>query len=165
MNTPPTPKKPKLEIPPEVKADIQVEAKDIPVETKTEVSDFAQKSVDQAQAAFEKVSEVAHGNVQTLDAAAIAFRSRTADIQMKAMEIAQSNFNAAFAFARKAFSVRDPSELMALNQDFAREQFQQFTRQVSELNELSVLLSKETVKPMQDSMLKSFSDFSKAFAA
>ena len=38
-----------------------------------QVADFAQKTVDQAQAAFEKVSEVAHGKVQLLDAAANAY--------------------------------------------------------------------------------------------
>src|SRR4051794_8399252 len=88
MNTPSIPKKPKLEIPPEVKIEAPTEVK---AEIRADVSEFAQKSVDQAQAAFERASEVAHGNVQTLDAAASAFKSRAADIQMKAMEIAQSN--------------------------------------------------------------------------
>jgi len=50
-------------------------------EISREASDFAQKSVDQAQAAFEKASELAHGNVQAFDAAG-AFKSRTLDLQM-----------------------------------------------------------------------------------
>lgn len=134
-------------------------------ETPQEASDFAQKSVDQAQAAFDRASDVAHGNVQTFDAAASAFKNRAADLQLKAVEIAQNNVNATFAFARKAIAVKDPQDFMALSQDFARDQMQSFTRQVSELNELTVLLSKETVKPVQDSWLKSFNDFSKSFAA
>lgn len=140
-------------------------SKKVKADVPAEVADFAQKSVDQAQAAFEKASDVAHGNVQTLDAAATAFKTRTADIQMKAMEIVQTNMNSAFDFVRKAFSAKDASELIALNQDFARDQLQNFTRQASELNALSVLLSRETVKPVQDSVMKSFGDFSKSFAA
>ena len=66
-------KKQKLEAAPEM-------AKEMP----KEMSDLAQKSVDQAQAAFDKVSELAHGNVQAFDAAAGAFKARTLDLQMKA---------------------------------------------------------------------------------
>ena len=80
-----------------------------------QVANFAQKTVDQAQAAFEKVSEVAHSNVQILDEAANAYKNRLTDIQLKTMEFAQLNLNAGFAFARKFVAVRDPSEAMTLH--------------------------------------------------
>jgi hypothetical protein len=135
------------------------------VEVPTEVTDFAQKSVDQAQAAFERASDFAHSNMQHFDAAASAFKARAADIQLKAMEIAQINMNSAFTFVRKAFAVKDPTELASLHQEFARGQFAAFSRQASELNELTVLLAQETVKPVQDGVLKSFGNLSKAVAA
>ena len=135
------------------------------VEVQKDVTTIAQKSVDQAQAAFEKASEVAHSNIQALDAAAGAFKSRAVDLQMKTMEIAQNNINAGFGFIRKAMSVKDPSEFVALHQEFARDQFSVFSRQVSEINELSLQLAKETSKPVQDGVMKSFGDFSKSFAA
>ena len=131
------------------------------VEVPHEVADFAQKSVDQAQAAFDKASDLAHSNMQYFDAAAGAFRTRAADIQLKAMEIAQINMNSAFAFVRKAFALKDPTEFAALQQDFARDQFAAFSRQAGELNELTVLLAQETVKPVRDSVLKSFGKFSR----
>ena len=65
------------------------------------VKQMAEKSVDQAQAAFEKAGEVAHKNVQVLDASASAFKTNAADLQLKIMEIAQNNVNQAFTFARK----------------------------------------------------------------
>jgi hypothetical protein len=135
------------------------------VEAPTEVTDFAQKSVDQAQAAFDKASDFAHSNMQHFDAAASAFKARAADIQLKAMEIAQINMNSAFTFVRKAFAVKDPTEFASLHQEFARDQFAAFSRQASELNELTVLLAQETVKPVQDGVLKSFGNLSKAVAA
>ncbi|WP_119392161.1 phasin family protein [Taklimakanibacter lacteus] len=134
-------------------------------EMPAEVTEFAQKSVDQAQAAFDKASDLAHSNMQYFDAAAGAFKARTADIQLKAMEIAQINMNSAFTFVRKAFAVKDPTALMALHQEFARDQFAAFSRQASELNELSVLLAQETVKPVQEGVIKSFGDLGKTIAA
>ena len=130
----------------------------------SQVADFAQKTVDQAQAAFEKVSEVAHGNVQLIDAAANAYKNRITDIQLKSMEFAQLNINAGFAFARKFFAVRDPSEAMTLQQSFMKDQSEALQRQAAELGELSVALAKESMKPVQEGMTKSFASFSKAAA-
>ena len=129
-----------------------------------QVASFAQKNLDQAQAAFEKVSEVAHGNVQLMDAAANAYKNRVTDIQLKTMEFAQLNVNAGFAFARKFFAVKEPAEVFTLQQTFAKEQAETFQRQAAELNELSVALAKESLKPVQDGMTKSFAGFSKAAA-
>jgi phasin len=134
-------------------------------EIPADMTALAQKTVDQAQAAFEKANDMAHSNVQVLDAAASAYKARLADIQMKAMEITQINVNAGFAFARKLFSAKDASEFFALQQDFAREHMQTLQRQAAEMNELSVLLAKETVKPMQEGFSKSFGDFTKSVAA
>lgn len=134
-------------------------------EVPAEVTDFAQKSVDQAQAAFDKASDLAHSNMQSVDAVAGAFKARTADIQLKAMEIAQINMNSAFDYMRRAFAVKDPTELATLNQDFARDQFAAYSRQANELGELSLTLVQETVKPVQESVLKAFNDLGKPFTA
>jgi phasin len=126
-----------------------------------QVASFAQKTLDQAQGAFEKVSEVAHGNVQLFDAAANAYKNRVTDIQLKSMEFVQLNINSGFAFARKLFAVRDPSEAVDLQQSFLKEHAETLQRQASELSELSVALAKESLKPVQDQMSKSFANFSK----
>jgi phasin len=134
-------------------------------EAQAQVASFAQKTVDQAQAAFEKVSEVAHSNVQLFDEAANAYKNRVTDIQLKTMEFAQLNLNAGFAFARKIVAVRDPAEAMNLQQNFFKEQAETLQRQAAELSELSVALAKESMKPVQETMTKSFAGFSKAVAA
>lgn len=129
------------------------------------VTAMAQKSVDQAQDAFEKASEIAHSNVQAFDAAASVYKNRFNDLQLKAIEITQANVNAGFSFARKLFAVKEPMEMFSLQQTFLKEQAEAVQRQASEINELSVALAKEAVKPMQEGMTKSFSGFSKSFAA
>jgi hypothetical protein len=133
-------------------------------ETTAEVADFARKSVDQAQAAFDKASDIAHSNIQNFDAVAGAFKARTTDIQMKAMEIAQINMNSAFTYVRKAFSVKDPTEFFALNQAFLNDVMSVYSRQAKEMSELSMLLATETAKPLQDGVMKSFGAFTKSVA-
>ena len=81
------------------------------------------------------------------------------------MEFAQANMNAAFAFARKFVAVRDPSEAFNLNQSFFKDQAEAMQRQAAELNELSVALAKESLKPVQEGMTKSFGSLSKGMAA
>ena len=130
-----------------------------------QMANFAQKTVDDAQAAFEKVSEMAHGNVQMMDAAANACKNRMTDIQLKAMEFAQFNVNSGFAFVRKCMSLRDPAAAMALHQDFFKSQAEAMQRQAGELTELSVALAKESLKPVQESFTKSFTSLSKSIAA
>lgn len=134
-------------------------------EVQNDVAAMAQKTVDQAQAAFEKAGEIAHSNVQLFDAAANATKNRFNDFQLKAIEFSQANVNASFAFARKLFAVKEPTAFFSLQQDFAREQAETLQRQAAELNGLAVALAKEAVKPVQDTMVKSFTDFSKTLAA
>ncbi len=139
--------------------------RDIPLEMPKEVTELAQKSVDQAQAAAERVGEFAHDNLQVFDAATTALKARTADFQLKMLEMAQGNLDASFDFARRALAVHEPAEFFALQQEFMTKRMQQLSRQSKELNELSVLFAKETAKPFQDSWMKSFGEFGRAFTA
>ena len=134
-------------------------------EIQTDVAAMAQKTVDQAQAAFEKAGEIAHSNVQLFDAAANVCKNRFNDIQLKAIEFTQANLNASFGFARKLFAVTEPAGYFSLQQDFAREQAEVLQRQATELNQLAVAFAKDAVKPVQESLTKSFTDFSKTLAA
>lgn len=138
---------------------------DVANELPAELTALAQKSVDQAEAAFEKANELAHSNVQAFDAAAGAYKTRLADLQLRAMEITQINVNAGFALARKMFAAREVGDMLAMQQEFFRDQSQVMQRQFAELNELAVALTKDTVKPVQEGLAKSFGEWSKSFAA
>lgn len=130
-----------------------------------DAADIARQSVDQAQAAFEKVSDFAHGGVQFFDATAGALKANVAELQLKAMEIAQSNTNAAFDHLRRLLAVREAGEILPLSQTFAAEQAKAFLHQVAEVNELALKFAAETAKPVQDGVVKSFEGMRKAFEA
>jgi len=138
---------------------------DATTEMPAEALEFAQKSVDQAQVAFEKATDVAQDNVQVFEAVASAYKSGVVDFQKKAMEFTQKNMEQAFAFSRKLFSTKEFGEVVSLQQSFVKDQAEAFKTQAGELNEIAVRLSSETTKPLQNSISKSIKDFSKSFAA
>ena len=65
-------------------------------EMPTEVLDFAQKSVDQAQVAFKKASTATQENVSVLDTVASTYKSGVVDFQKKAMEFYQQEHGTGF---------------------------------------------------------------------
>jgi phasin family protein len=129
------------------------------------VAEIAKESVDGVEAAFDTAAGVAHETVQAADAAAGAFKARAADLQMKAIENFQANMGATFAFARKAFEMRDPAEFFKLQQNFAKERFEALAAQTAEMNSLAVALARDTFKPAQESFVRGFASFAKPFAA
>ena len=127
--------------------------------------EFTQKSVNQAEGAVEQAGELADSNLRELDAAADAFRVRTLELQKKAIEMAQTNLNASFDFFRRALAVQNPADVFALNQEFARDQLAAYSKQASELTELSFAVAKETSKPLQEGLKKTWSGISEKMAA
>ena len=123
---------------------------------------FAQASVDKFEAAFDKAAEVAHGNVQALDASTSAFKTSAADLQMKVLEIAQANFGAAFGFTRELLKVSEPMAMFKLQQNFMQERMQVLSTQAREIQSLTMALMSETAKPVQEGLSKGFGAFTKA---
>ena len=134
-------------------------------EVPAEALEFAQKSVDQAQVAFEKATGVAHDNVQVFETVANAYKSGIVDFQKKAMEFTQKNMEQAFAFSRKLFSAREFGEVVTLQQSFVKDQAEALKVQAGELNEIAMRLSTEASKPLQNSFTKSVKDLGNSFAA
>ena len=64
------------------------------------------------------------------------------------------------------FAVEDDmGEAFSLQQGFFKDQAETLQRQASELGELSVSLAEESMKPVQETVTKSFTGLSKALAA
>ncbi len=126
---------------------------------------FVEKTVDQAQAAAEKASEFAHGNVQVFDASANAFKNNAAELQLKAIEFAQANLNDVFALSRQLLSTDKPETAIEAGKTYVENFGKTLVDQATELNALTVKLAQETAKPVQDIANKSVADFKKDFSA
>lgn len=126
---------------------------------------MAGQSLDKAQAAANKATEVAHGNLQMFDATAGALRGSVVDMQLKTIEIAQANTDAAFGFLRDLLAVRDPSALAKVNAEFFTRRSGEMVRQAREMGELATRCACETARPVQEGITRSFSELTRSFTA
>jgi hypothetical protein len=147
------------------KPDVNPAAAELPLD----VAAIAQKSVSQAQVAFEKAGDFAKDQAATqaaaMTAAAETYKTHLADLQAKTLASTKTNMSAAFAFAHQVFGLKDVSALVSLQQDFFKSQAAAFQVQAKEINDIAVSMTKDGVKPVQDGLAQSVNAFQKAFAA
>lgn len=129
-----------------------------------EPSDVVKSSVDQAEAAFERAGDLAHSSVQTFDAAASALKANATEMQLKAIEIAQTSTVALFTLARELLAARDPGDILALQQRFWAGQMRATIQRTAELNALALKLAGDAAKPAHDAILKSFDELERPVA-
>ena len=70
------------------------------------------------------------------------------DYNLKAVEFAQLNSDAAFEHARQLMSAKTPSELLELWATYARKQFEVLSEQTKELATLGQKVATETAEPL-----------------
>lgn len=120
--------------------------------------EFAEQSVAQARDAYDRLrtaTEEASGLVeQTFESA----RDGALAISVKAIDAAQTNSDASFAFARDMFSARTVSEVVELQSAFARKQFEAMSTQMKDLQALGEKYVAATTRPMADKVEKTMKE-------
>jgi len=79
------------------------------------------------------------------------------EYNLKVLEIAKSNADAAFDYAKQIASVKSPSEMMVLWTAHARKQFDALTEQTKELATLGKKVTNASVEPLTSGVAKTFS--------
>ncbi len=101
----------------------------------SEVRDFAEKSVEQARKAFEGFSGAAQKAISSLDTPA-PFGEGAKDLSIKALTYADANVKASFDLAQKLVQAKDPQEVLHLQSEFLKAQFESFQEQAKEFGAL-----------------------------
>jgi len=78
------------------------------------------------------------------------------EYNLKVLEIARTNADAAFDYAKQVISVKSPSELIGLWTSHSRKQFDALSAQTRELTELGKKVSSATVEPLTSAVAKPF---------
>jgi phasin len=78
------------------------------------------------------------------------------DYNLKALEIARVNSDAAFDYAQQLMSVKSPSEMLELWTAHARKQFEALTQQSKELATIGQRVAAETAEPLTSGVTKAF---------
>jgi phasin len=106
----------------------------------------AEKGSAQAKEAFEKMS-----------AACSTAIKGTQDYNAKVIEFANTNTEAAFAFAQKLFGVKSPSDFVEMSTEHSRKQIETLTEQTKELAALAQKVTLASAEPLKTGVTKAFS--------
>jgi phasin len=118
--------------------------------------EVAEKSTAQAKENFEKFSAASGEATEAMKNAYLTAINGAEKYSAKAIEFANTNTNAAFAFAKDLSSVKSPTEFFALSSEHTRQQFEVLSRQANELAELAQKVSIESSEPLKAGVAKAF---------
>jgi phasin len=116
----------------------------------------AEKGVAQAKDTYEK-AKVATGHATDIlkDTYATAAKGAT-EYNLKIIEIARTNTNAAFEHAQQLLGVKSPSEFVELSTAHARKQFDTMIAQTKELTELAEKVTTKITEPLKVGVTMAF---------
>jgi len=108
----------------------------------TQMRQFAEQSVEQAKKAVDGFLTAAQKTASTLETQANTAQSGAKDVREKVMSFAEENINNSFAFAQRLVRAKDIQEVMALQQEFLKQQMQQMQSQAKDLGASAVQAAK-----------------------
>jgi phasin len=116
----------------------------------------AEKGVAQVKDTYEK-AKVATGQATDIlkDTYATAAKGAT-EYNLKIIEIARTNTNAAFEHAQQLLGVKSPSEFIELSTAHARKQFDTMIAQTKELTELGQKVTTKITEPLKAGVTMAF---------
>ncbi len=120
---------------------------------------MAEKAVAQTREGYEvakgNMEETVHAWEKSFD----AYGQGAAAFQQKLLEIAQSNMNSSFDFAKKLSGAKDFSEVAKMQSAFMQKQLATFSDQAGEIRALSAKVAENASEPLKNQFSRSFEKF------
>src|SRR6201991_4610739 len=126
----------------------------IPFEVPEQMRAFAEKGVSQARDNYAKFKDAAESHNGTMEAVFTTASKGVSEYSAKLMEFTKANTTSALDFAQELLGAKSPTEALELWTTHTRKQFETFTVQAKELNELSQRVASETVEPIKANAAK-----------
>jgi phasin family protein len=99
---------------------------------------------------LDEMTDLARGNVEALIASAKAATTGIEAITAHMTEVSKKSFEEATAVAKALTGAKTPNELMQIQSDFAKAQFDGAVAEFSKLSEMMVKLGGEIMEPVQN---------------
>jgi hypothetical protein len=99
---------------------------------------LARASVDQAEAALDRVEDQTMEAMRFIDEASSAFKRAATELQLRAFQMAEENAGAALSYWRQLIGLTDVANFADLHRDFAHRQMTAALRQTLELSDLGM---------------------------
>jgi phasin family protein len=110
----------------------------------------SKEAVEQSMKSLDEMTDMARGNVEALIVSAKAAAAGVEAIAAHVTEVSKKSFEDASAVAKAMTSAKTPNELMQLQSDFAKAQFDGAVSEFSKLTEMMVKLGGEIMEPVQN---------------
>ena len=115
---------------------------------------FTQKATDEALDRMEQWKGGAQEETKIVEQSYVMVSKGAIDFNLKLMDMARDNINAAFDFARQLSQVKSPSTLFELSAEHARKQVERLTDQARELTGVAQKTMTETTQSLQKASSK-----------
>ena len=117
-----------------------------------QVAAKSREAVEQGMKSIDELTAMARGNVEAMLASARAATSGIETLAQHVAEFSRKSFEDTTAAARAMASVKSPNELLQLQNDFAKTQFDAAIGELSKVSELLVKTAGEVFEPVQNRM-------------
>ena len=118
-------------------------------EVPNEMRAVAERSIEQAKAAFQRLVQAAQEAVSALEERVTASQVGALDISKKAMSFAERNVLSSFEFAQEIVHTKDIQELTRMQTEFLQSQMQVLSEQVKDLGETVSKVAMDSKKPSE----------------
>jgi phasin len=122
--------------------------------TENVAREFTEQSAARAKDMYGKVQSAAKETTEIMEHTYSAASKGAVDFNLRLLEMAQENMNAAFDVARQLTRVKSPSEFFELSTAHARKQFETFTEQARHLTALAQKATTDAAQPFQAEVAK-----------
>ena len=120
------------------------------------VREMAEKSVQSAREAYEKLKNSAEETTDLLEDTYSTASKGVAEYNAVALESLRTNVNAAFDYTRELLAARTLADAVELSSAHVRKQFEVLSAQTKELAETAQKIAAETAEPLKASVEKNF---------
>jgi phasin len=128
------------------------------MEVPAALRELADKGIAQARVTYENAKAATEEATDLLKDTYKTAAEGTTDYNLKVIEIARANTNAAFEYAHGLMGVKSLSELVELSTAHARKQFEAMSAQTKELTDLAQKVTTEITAPLTTGMTKAFNN-------
>ena len=115
-----------------------------------QVTTKSKEAIEHGMKSLDDMTTMARGNVEALLASTRAATTGLETIAHQVADFSRKHFEETTAAARAMTTVKTPNELMQLQNDFAKTQFDAAINEMSKLSETLVKLAGEVFEPMQN---------------
>ncbi|AXS39367.1 phasin [Breoghania sp. L-A4] len=132
------------------------------MEVPAAVREIAEKGVEQFREAYDRMRSAAEESTDLIEDSYETSRQGMVELNLRALEAAKSNTDAAYSFMRDMFGVKTLSQAIELQTSYARKQFEALSGQTKDIQELAAKMASDAGEPVKDAVEKMFKDIKAA---